>query len=47
MPKQSEKSVVAAETINKTVMKHVADNKIQYKHLLGGLEFVSVIPTCA
>ena len=26
-------------------MQHVADNKVSYKHLLGGVEFVSVIPT--
>ncbi|EDR13168.1 uncharacterized protein LACBIDRAFT_308714 [Laccaria bicolor S238N-H82] len=28
-----------------SIMKHVADNKVGYKHLAGGVEFVSAIPT--
>lgn len=27
-----------------TFLKHVADNKVAYKHLAGGVEFVDVIP---
>ena len=26
-------------------LQHVADNKVHYKHLAGGVEFVSAIPT--
>jgi len=39
-----EKGAITAEEIKKSIMKHVADNKVHYKHL-GGVEFVSVIPT--
>ncbi|KDR82330.1 hypothetical protein GALMADRAFT_237577 [Galerina marginata CBS 339.88] len=34
-----------ADGIKASIIKHVADNKISYKHLAGGVEFVSVIPT--
>lgn len=33
-----------AEEIKASIMKHVADNKIKYKHLSGGIEIVSSIP---
>ncbi|KAF5360393.1 hypothetical protein D9756_004584 [Leucocoprinus leucothites] len=33
-----------ATEIKKLIMKHVADNKVAYKHLAGGVEFVDVIP---
>ena len=32
------------EDIKESVMKHVADNKVAYKHLAGGVEVVDVIP---
>ncbi|KAF9046777.1 phenylacetyl-CoA ligase [Panaeolus papilionaceus] len=35
----------AAASVKKSITKHVADNKIHYKHLAGGVEFVPVIPT--
>ncbi|KAF8558344.1 acetyl-CoA synthetase-like protein [Imleria badia] len=34
----------AAETIKQSVIKHVADNKVGYKRIAGGVEFVDVIP---
>ncbi|KAG8214731.1 hypothetical protein J3R82DRAFT_9819 [Butyriboletus roseoflavus] len=34
----------AAERIKASIMKHVADNKVGYKRLGGGVEFVDVIP---
>ncbi|KAF9005401.1 phenylacetyl-CoA ligase [Cyathus striatus] len=34
-----------APAIKLSVMKHVADNKVAYKQLKGGVEFVSTIPT--
>ncbi|KAF8547466.1 acetyl-CoA synthetase-like protein [Imleria badia] len=34
----------AAETIKQSIIQHVADNKVGYKKLAGGLEFVDVIP---
>ncbi|KAJ3574470.1 hypothetical protein NP233_g1748 [Leucocoprinus birnbaumii] len=33
------------DEIKKSIMKHVADNKVAYKHLAGGVELVDVIPT--
>ncbi|TFK68434.1 phenylacetyl-CoA ligase [Pluteus cervinus] len=35
----------ASEETKKSIIKHVADNKVKYKHLAGGVEFVDVIPT--
>ncbi|KAF8968998.1 phenylacetyl-CoA ligase [Flammula alnicola] len=35
----------AAEEIRASIIKHVADNKVHYKHLAGGVEFVTAIPT--
>ncbi|PPQ73368.1 hypothetical protein CVT24_008585 [Panaeolus cyanescens] len=35
----------AGDAVKKSIMKHVAVNKIHYKHLAGGVEFLSVIPT--
>ncbi|KIJ17716.1 hypothetical protein PAXINDRAFT_111237 [Paxillus involutus ATCC 200175] len=32
------------EEIKKSIMKHVADNKVAYKKLAGGVEFIEVIP---
>ncbi|KIM38392.1 hypothetical protein M413DRAFT_245572 [Hebeloma cylindrosporum] len=34
-----------ANSIRRSIIQHVADNKIHYKHLAGGVEFVSAIPT--
>ncbi|KAF9447299.1 acetyl-CoA synthetase-like protein [Macrolepiota fuliginosa MF-IS2] len=34
-----------ADVIRTSIIKHVANNKIAYKHLAGGVEFVDVIPT--
>ncbi|KAF8651008.1 hypothetical protein AX16_004966 [Volvariella volvacea WC 439] len=34
-----------AERIKQSIIKHVADNKVAYKRLAGGVEFVDVIPT--
>ncbi|KAF8904128.1 phenylacetyl-CoA ligase, partial [Gymnopilus junonius] len=42
--KKASKSKAAAEDIKASIIKHVGDNKIYYKHLAGGVEFVSVIP---
>ncbi|KAG2065599.1 acetyl-CoA synthetase-like protein [Suillus decipiens] len=33
-----------AKQIKASIMKHVADNKVAYKHLAGGVEFIDVIP---
>ncbi|KAF9231000.1 hypothetical protein BU15DRAFT_82929 [Melanogaster broomeanus] len=33
-----------AEKVKATIMKHVADHKVTYKHLAGGVEFVDAIP---
>ena len=33
------------EDIKKSIIKHVADNKVAYKHLAGGVEVVDTIPT--
>ncbi|KAF8622216.1 hypothetical protein AX15_007196 [Amanita polypyramis BW_CC] len=33
------------EDIKKSVVKHVADNKVAYKHLAGGVEVLDAIPT--
>ncbi|KAG1847293.1 phenylacetyl-CoA ligase [Suillus tomentosus] len=30
--------------VKASIMKHVADNKVAYKHLAGGVEFIDVIP---
>ncbi|KAG6844472.1 hypothetical protein H0H87_006696 [Tephrocybe sp. NHM501043] len=35
----------AAGEIKKSIIKHVADKKVNYKHLVGGVEFIPVIPT--
>ncbi|KAF8158555.1 hypothetical protein B0H34DRAFT_709358 [Crassisporium funariophilum] len=39
------KSKDSTRDIKASIAKHVADNKVHYKHLAGGVEFVSVIPT--
>ncbi|KAF8187779.1 phenylacetyl-CoA ligase [Pholiota molesta] len=36
---------LALDEIKASIIKHVANNKVQYKHLAGGVEFVSAIPT--
>ncbi|EKM79072.1 hypothetical protein AGABI1DRAFT_40522 [Agaricus bisporus var. burnettii JB137-S8] len=33
-----------ADGIKASIMKHVAENKVAYKHLAGGVEFVDVVP---
>ncbi|KAG1733049.1 uncharacterized protein EDB91DRAFT_1301160 [Suillus paluster] len=33
-----------AERVKTSIKKHVADNKVAYKHLTGGVEFIDVIP---
>ncbi|KAG5651179.1 hypothetical protein H0H81_009586 [Sphagnurus paluster] len=38
-------SHAAAQKIKSSIIQHVAKNKVNYKHLAGGVEFVSVIPT--
>ncbi|KAH9480170.1 putative 4-coumarate--CoA ligase 3 [Psilocybe cubensis] len=43
--KRASQSAAAAEAIKASIIKHVAQNKIHYKHLVGGVEFVSAIPT--
>ncbi|KAG5350755.1 hypothetical protein C0989_009401 [Termitomyces sp. Mn162] len=35
----------AANEIKMSIIKHVADNKVHYKHLVGGVEFIPSIPT--
>jgi 4-coumarate--CoA ligase len=30
--------------IKASILKYVADNKVKYKHLVGGVEFVDAIP---
>ncbi|KAK2461344.1 hypothetical protein APHAL10511_006629 [Amanita phalloides] len=35
----------AARVIKQSIIKHVADNKVSYKHLSGGVELVQSIPT--
>ncbi|KAF5315018.1 hypothetical protein D9619_007429 [Psilocybe cf. subviscida] len=42
---RASKGKAATEEIKASIIKHVADNKIHYKHLAGGVELVSVIPT--
>ncbi|KAK7464662.1 hypothetical protein VKT23_003907 [Stygiomarasmius scandens] len=42
--KKVESQAGAANTIKESIKKHVADNKVHYKQLAGGVEFVSVIP---
>jgi len=34
----------AAESIKASIIKHVADNKVHYKRLAGGVEFIDAIP---
>ncbi|KAG6853944.1 hypothetical protein C0991_012268 [Blastosporella zonata] len=34
-----------ANEIKKSIIQHVADTKVSYKHLVGGVEFLSAIPT--
>ncbi|KAF9465775.1 phenylacetyl-CoA ligase [Collybia nuda] len=33
-----------AERIKESIVKHVAENKVAYKHLVGGVEFIGAIP---
>ncbi|EPQ60488.1 acetyl-CoA synthetase-like protein [Gloeophyllum trabeum ATCC 11539] len=33
-----------AEKVKASIIKHVADHKVNYKHLAGGVEFVDIIP---
>jgi acyl-CoA synthetase (AMP-forming)/AMP-acid ligase II len=33
-----------ADKVKASIIKHVADNKVAYKHLAGGVEFIDVIP---
>lgn len=33
-----------ADKVKASIMKHVADNKVAYKHIAGGVEFIDVIP---
>jgi len=40
-----ERDPSATTRIKASIMKHVADNKVQYKHLAGGVEFIPAIPT--
>ncbi|EGN98047.1 hypothetical protein SERLA73DRAFT_169131 [Serpula lacrymans var. lacrymans S7.3] len=42
--KRAESSASAANDIKQSIMKHVADNKVAYKKLAGGVEFVDMIP---
>ncbi|KAG6872214.1 hypothetical protein C0992_009757, partial [Termitomyces sp. T32_za158] len=35
----------AVNEIKASIIKHVADNKVRYKHLAGGVEIISAIPT--
>ncbi|KIL59197.1 hypothetical protein M378DRAFT_111242 [Amanita muscaria Koide BX008] len=35
----------AGEDTKRSIIQHVADNKAKYKHLTGGVEFISSIPT--
>ena len=35
----------AAQEIKASIMKHVADQKVSYKRLAGGIEFLDAIPT--
>ncbi|KAG6889888.1 hypothetical protein C0995_013863 [Termitomyces sp. Mi166 len=35
----------AVNEIRASIIKHVADNKVNYKHLAGGVEFIPAIPT--
>ncbi|KAG1849862.1 hypothetical protein C8R48DRAFT_613814 [Suillus tomentosus] len=42
--KRVEESPPAAEEIKASIMKHVADNKVGYKKLAGGVEIIDVIP---
>ena len=34
----------AAQDVKRSIVKHVADNKVAYKHLAGGVEFLPSIP---
>ncbi|KAG1739568.1 hypothetical protein EDB19DRAFT_1635717 [Suillus lakei] len=42
--KRVEESLPAADEVKASIMKHVADNKVGYKKLAGGVEFIDVIP---
>ncbi|KAH7926476.1 acetyl-CoA synthetase-like protein [Leucogyrophana mollusca] len=42
--KRTESSARAAEEIKQSIMKHVADNKVAYKKLAGGVEFIESVP---
>lgn len=42
--KRVEESPQAADKIKASIMKHVADNKVGYKKLAGGVEFIDVVP---
>ncbi|KIK59395.1 hypothetical protein GYMLUDRAFT_44743 [Collybiopsis luxurians FD-317 M1] len=42
--KRAEGSVEEGAKIKASIQKHVADNKVRYKQLVGGVEFVPIIP---
>ncbi|KAG2065596.1 acetyl-CoA synthetase-like protein [Suillus decipiens] len=42
--KRVEESPEAADEIKASIMKHVIDNKVGYKKLAGGVEFIDVVP---
>ncbi|KAG1784944.1 uncharacterized protein HD556DRAFT_1522138 [Suillus plorans] len=42
--KRVEESPLAVEEIKASIMKHVADNKVGYKKLAGGVEIIDIIP---
>ncbi|KAG2069035.1 acetyl-CoA synthetase-like protein [Suillus decipiens] len=42
--KRVEDSPLAVDEIKVSIMKHVADNKVGYKKLAGGVEIVDIIP---
>jgi acyl-CoA synthetase (AMP-forming)/AMP-acid ligase II len=42
--KRVEESPDAADEIKASIIKHVADNKVGYKKLAGGVEFIDVVP---
>ncbi|KAG1861788.1 hypothetical protein DFJ58DRAFT_871788 [Suillus subalutaceus] len=42
--KRVEESPQAADEIKASIMKHVVDNKVGYKKLAGGVEFIDVVP---
>ncbi|KAF4577045.1 hypothetical protein EYR36_005032 [Pleurotus pulmonarius] len=42
--KRMEADKKAAAQIKASIVQHVADNKVKYKHLAGGVEFIDIIP---